>query len=345
MPSLSFDLDGDGVVGQRDMYLATRFDSNQDGILDETERKATMDGTYVSKDGLTIANTAHQEDLKDVVANGELPPYSAMTQRKRQEMKSYAVALGDKQERGMNDMHESCKQNITNTYPWTVKSQKGWGKSMALDKITASYPEEESYNNTHFGEFPVRTANSDYATESTRIGEQGYTRMAAEEWNMRKKNAHGKVQDIDTNTRILNMTQRRAPLSYKQTFENVIGRPGGPAYALSPQEWKTTTQELSYSPSTQTSRRSSHRFTGQFLGGSSRQVLSKTVPASDMTKTNPYIQAKDIYGGKGAIRANHIRYGAPQFNNGNELVDNVVGFSKFASPHYMPYNSNAIPLA
>jgi hypothetical protein len=38
-PDLSYDLDGDGVVGNRDFVLAKIFDKDQDGKLNQQERK------------------------------------------------------------------------------------------------------------------------------------------------------------------------------------------------------------------------------------------------------------------------------------------------------------------
>ena len=38
-PDMSYDLDGDGVVGNRDFVLAKLFDKDQDGKLNEQERK------------------------------------------------------------------------------------------------------------------------------------------------------------------------------------------------------------------------------------------------------------------------------------------------------------------
>ena len=38
-PHISFDLDGDGVIGHKDLFLAKRFDLDGDGKLNESERK------------------------------------------------------------------------------------------------------------------------------------------------------------------------------------------------------------------------------------------------------------------------------------------------------------------
>ena len=38
-PDLSYDLDGDGVVGNRDYVLAKLFDKDQDGKLNQEERR------------------------------------------------------------------------------------------------------------------------------------------------------------------------------------------------------------------------------------------------------------------------------------------------------------------
>ena len=40
---MSYDLDGDGVVGNRDYVLAKLFDKDQDGKLNEQERKNAED--------------------------------------------------------------------------------------------------------------------------------------------------------------------------------------------------------------------------------------------------------------------------------------------------------------
>ena len=39
----SYDLDGDGIVGNRDMYISKLFDKDKDGKLNEVERKNAMD--------------------------------------------------------------------------------------------------------------------------------------------------------------------------------------------------------------------------------------------------------------------------------------------------------------
>ena len=38
LPHPSFDVDGDGVVSQKDYRLARRFDTNNDGVLQRDER-------------------------------------------------------------------------------------------------------------------------------------------------------------------------------------------------------------------------------------------------------------------------------------------------------------------
>ena len=41
-PDISYDIDGDGGVSQLDYFIAKRFDSNNDGILDSQERIAFL---------------------------------------------------------------------------------------------------------------------------------------------------------------------------------------------------------------------------------------------------------------------------------------------------------------
>ena len=43
IPDLSFDLDGDGLVGNRDFVIAKLFDADKDGKLNEQERKAALE--------------------------------------------------------------------------------------------------------------------------------------------------------------------------------------------------------------------------------------------------------------------------------------------------------------
>ena len=38
-PDISYDLDGDGSVGHKDLFLAKQFDLDRDGKLNESERK------------------------------------------------------------------------------------------------------------------------------------------------------------------------------------------------------------------------------------------------------------------------------------------------------------------
>ena len=43
MPDISYDLDGDGYVGNRDYVIAKVFDKDGDGKLNESERKNALD--------------------------------------------------------------------------------------------------------------------------------------------------------------------------------------------------------------------------------------------------------------------------------------------------------------
>ena len=42
IPHISYDLDGDGYVGGRDMVIAKYFDDDKDGKLNEKERQKAM---------------------------------------------------------------------------------------------------------------------------------------------------------------------------------------------------------------------------------------------------------------------------------------------------------------
>lgn len=44
MPHISFDLDGDGIVGNRDLVISKLFDKDGDGRLNTGERKNALDG-------------------------------------------------------------------------------------------------------------------------------------------------------------------------------------------------------------------------------------------------------------------------------------------------------------
>ena len=41
-PDISYDIDGDGAVSQLDYFIALRFDSNHDGILDSQEKQECL---------------------------------------------------------------------------------------------------------------------------------------------------------------------------------------------------------------------------------------------------------------------------------------------------------------
>lgn len=43
IPHPSYDIDGDGIVGGRDLVIAKRFDKDKDGILNENERQSALD--------------------------------------------------------------------------------------------------------------------------------------------------------------------------------------------------------------------------------------------------------------------------------------------------------------
>ena len=42
IPHISYDLDGDGYVGGRDLVIAKHFDKDGDGILNEVEKANAM---------------------------------------------------------------------------------------------------------------------------------------------------------------------------------------------------------------------------------------------------------------------------------------------------------------
>jgi hypothetical protein len=43
VPDISYDLNGDGNVSNREYLIAKLFDKNHDGVLDKSERKAAME--------------------------------------------------------------------------------------------------------------------------------------------------------------------------------------------------------------------------------------------------------------------------------------------------------------
>ena len=42
LPHISYDLDGDGLVGGRDLVVASYFDQDRDGVLNSVERENAM---------------------------------------------------------------------------------------------------------------------------------------------------------------------------------------------------------------------------------------------------------------------------------------------------------------
>ena len=42
MPHISYDLDGDGIVGGRDLVIAKLFDKDQDGRLSQIEKESAI---------------------------------------------------------------------------------------------------------------------------------------------------------------------------------------------------------------------------------------------------------------------------------------------------------------
>ena len=43
LPHISYDLDGDGIVSNRDFFLSKYFDTDKNGILDAEERKVAIE--------------------------------------------------------------------------------------------------------------------------------------------------------------------------------------------------------------------------------------------------------------------------------------------------------------
>ena len=58
LPDASYDLDGDGVVGGRDLVLARLFDKDNDGKLNETERRAALEGIARGVEGNFMWNVS-----------------------------------------------------------------------------------------------------------------------------------------------------------------------------------------------------------------------------------------------------------------------------------------------
>ncbi len=62
-PDLSYDLDGDGIVGNRDYVISKLYDLDRDGKLNADERKAALEAVQnvrkprVSKPSLTVTRT------------------------------------------------------------------------------------------------------------------------------------------------------------------------------------------------------------------------------------------------------------------------------------------------
>lgn len=322
---MSYDLDGDGVVGQRDMFLSSKFSNN--GIMDEEAMREASEQLECTKDGLTLRNTNPLVELDDVVPNGQQPPSSALFSKRREEMKDYAKAHGDKAADINRAAHEAYAANLPQTYPWVSKESGDWGSAMPLDKITRSYAQEYSFNETPFQHFPSRSSeqaseeNEQYSRESQRVGSNAYERMDRADWAHQRRVARGKCFSMDGNTRILALSRTRIPPTFTDTFNNIIGRgnKGGTAYAGSTREWQSTTKAV-FAPR-----------------------ASSAMPCMRGSRT-AHSDAKRAMGGQGVIRANHVRYNKAEFNNGNVLMDNIVGSSAFAGPHYMPSNSKAHPL-
>ena len=64
IPDLSFDLDGDGLVGNRDFVIAKLFDADKDGKLNEQERKAALDAlnsVSAGKGVLILSQQGHED--------------------------------------------------------------------------------------------------------------------------------------------------------------------------------------------------------------------------------------------------------------------------------------------
>lgn len=315
---LSFDLDGDGVVGQRDLYVASKFDANRDGLLDKKEYSEAMSQFMWSKEGLQPLNPTIKKEAVDAIAPGELPPRTAMQLRRKQEFKTNAVRRLQAKDQEIQQAHQQFAENTPNMYPWSNKEHGSWGHSMALDKICAGYPEAHSFNDHPFDEFPKRPENPEYSTESKTVGAKGYEFNRSESCHPnRHQRAASRNARADRQGDILAMTKVPAPPTFGETFGNIIGRQGPSYRGGSSKDWASATQQ---------------------------QFRASTADLIDPDRPNPYTQAKNGWAGQGLLRANQMRYTQPVFNNGNRLVDNVVGSSKFPSQHYVPYTASAKPL-
>lgn len=65
IPDITYDLDRDGFVGGRDYFIAKKFDKDQDGKLNEIERKAAYEAIYNNYEDQYVWNLENQGSKRD----------------------------------------------------------------------------------------------------------------------------------------------------------------------------------------------------------------------------------------------------------------------------------------
>ena len=133
VPHPSYDLDGDGIVGARDYFIAKRFDQDQDGILDSSEKATALKALETGYEKQFIWNVeetgAHRGQRllqvrgKFVDAENFLPVSSTYPKHPIDDVKTCvntARELNEKRRKEMVEMFKQAKETWDKSNPASV---------------------------------------------------------------------------------------------------------------------------------------------------------------------------------------------------------------------------------
>lgn len=209
-PASTFDLDGDGVVSQRDFYLSSNFDLDKDRHLNPSELAAARSTLGHSGMGQLQFNTP------------PVPSVAARTPgRTRTDlMRERKMASCDENQRVMTayetrtrKAHKFFKKTLPNAHPWATPSGSSWGPDVELDKISSKLISTQRPQSTP----TAFSASRDL--ESVRYGTA--QKPDLDDWNTRRK-LH-RVPKPDKHTDVLaKANYKPTQPTFGGTYTNII---------------------------------------------------------------------------------------------------------------------------
>lgn len=217
-PGPSFDLDGDGIVSQRDYYLASNFDDNRDRKLNERELSNARAGTVLSPHG----------ELK---FKGSVTDYSYQA---REQGRTRTQLLQERKEVNMQEnqrvhtafeartsaAHKDLKDTLGQAHPWARSQGRAWGPDVVLDKISAVHGTSSSTrpHSTPAAFTQARDVESGTYGQA-QLGQTGTLDMA--DWKQRTK-LHKNPIPSKRDQVLFKASYGARPATYGETYNNVV---------------------------------------------------------------------------------------------------------------------------